>query len=76
MRSRCHHRESVRYNAVDGLIDTLSRHLVGQPEERLEAIIPGGLPALVTMFPVLGRISWPRIAMDDDALPWPIPNSS
>jgi eukaryotic-like serine/threonine-protein kinase len=67
LRSRCHHRESVRYNAVDGLIDTLSRHLVGQPEERLEAIIPGGLPALVTMFPVLGRISWPRIAMDDNA---------
>jgi hypothetical protein len=67
LRSRCHHRESVRYNAVDGLIDTLSRHLVGQPEDRLEAIMPGGLPALVTMFPVLGRISWPRIAMDDNA---------
>ena len=67
LRSRCHHRKSVRYNAVDGLIDTLSRHLVGQPEDRLEAIMPGGLPALVTMFPVLGRISWPRIAMDDNA---------
>ena len=65
LRSRCHHRESVRYNAVDGLIDTLSRHLVGQVEERLEAIMPDGLPALVTMFPVLGRISWPRIATDD-----------
>jgi hypothetical protein len=53
--SRCHHQESVRFNAVDGLIDALSRHLMIETPERLSQLAPADLPMLVTMFPMLGR---------------------
>jgi hypothetical protein len=53
--SRCHHQESVRFNAVDGLIDALSRHLMVESPERLSQLAPPDLPTLVTMFPMLGR---------------------
>ena len=59
LRSRCHHQESVRYNAVDGLIDMLGSHLALQSAEILERFAPDDLPALLTMFPSLGRAAWP-----------------
>ena len=46
----------------------LSRHLVGETDERLAQIAPNGLPALVTMFPVLTRIAWPTSDFDQDEL--------
>ena len=57
--SRCHPQESVRYNALDALVDQLSRHLARERPERLKALTPDDLPALLTMFPVLARIAWP-----------------
>src|SRR5206468_3826675 len=66
VRSRCHPQESVRYNALDGLIDHLSRHLVTESPERLAAIAPEELPALLTMFPVLGRVAWPRRGVEPE----------
>jgi predicted Ser/Thr protein kinase len=57
--SRCHPQESVRYNALDALVDQLSRHLARERPERLKALTPDDLPALLTMFPVLARIPWP-----------------
>jgi tetratricopeptide (TPR) repeat protein len=68
LRSRCHHQESVRFNAVDGLVDMLSRQLINASEERLAQIVPDDLPALTTMFPVLGRIPWPNRDIDQDSL--------
>jgi tetratricopeptide (TPR) repeat protein len=66
LRSRCHHRESVRYNAVDGLIDMLSHYLVNESEPHLADMAPGDVSALLTMFPVLARVSWLTGAVDDD----------
>jgi hypothetical protein len=57
--SRCHLQEAVRYNALDALVDQLSRHLARERPERLKALMPDDLPALLTMFPVLARIPWP-----------------
>ena len=57
--SRCHPQEAVRYNALDALVDQLSRHLARERPERLKALMPDDLPALLTMFPVLTRIPWP-----------------
>ncbi len=56
LRARCHPNESVRFEAVDGLVDDLSRFLSRLPEEELEAVRPRGLRALLRMFPVLGRV--------------------
>jgi hypothetical protein len=69
LRSRCHHQESIRFNAVDGLIDMLSRYLMIESEERLSQIAPKDLPALVTMFPVLGRVPFPFGDFDCDQVP-------
>lgn len=68
LRSRCHYQESVRYNAVDGLIDMLSRYLMLQNEARLAQLAPDDLPALITMFPVLGRVPFPFRDFDGDSV--------
>jgi eukaryotic-like serine/threonine-protein kinase len=68
LRSRCHHQESVSYNAVDGLIDMLSNQLMLESVESLRRIVPEDLPALLTMFPVLGRVAWPPMDFDPDRL--------
>jgi eukaryotic-like serine/threonine-protein kinase len=70
LRSRCHHQESVSYNAVDGLIDMLSSHLAQQSPAMLKRFAPDGLPALLTTFPSLGRVAWPPLDIDPDRLPW------
>jgi eukaryotic-like serine/threonine-protein kinase len=67
--SRCHHQESVRFNAVDGLIDALSRHLMIETRERLSQLAPADLPTLVTMFPVLGRVPFPFEEFPRDLVP-------
>ena len=69
LRSRCHHQEAVRFNAVDGLIDMLSRYLVNESEGRLAQIVPDNLAALATMFPVLNRVPWPHGGFEQDPLP-------
>ena len=60
LRSRCHFQEAVQYNAVDGLIDNLSRFLVLQPPEYLAEATPWHLYALLKLFPVLARVQFPR----------------
>jgi eukaryotic-like serine/threonine-protein kinase len=68
LRSRCHHQESVRFNAVDGVFDMLSRYLMQESAEQLSQLAPQDLPALVTMFPVLGRVPFPFDRFDRDAV--------
>ena len=64
LRSRCHHREFVRNNALDGLIDVLTRYLLLQEEDLLKAICPPTLPALISVFPVLARVQFPYDTID------------
>ena len=48
---RCDERELVSYNALDGAIDDLARHLAGLPPDSVAA--PGGIRELLKIFPVL-----------------------
>jgi len=66
LRSRCHPREYVPFEALDGLVDDLSRFLVNEPPERLDAYRPRGLRALCRLFPVVSRVPFPSHAGDDE----------
>src|SRR5262245_49376462 len=61
--ARCHHRESVPYKAVDGIVDELSQFLLHQPPATIEALMPRRGGALARLFPVLTRV--PAIASAD-----------
>ncbi len=55
--SRCHPRERLPLNALDGAIDELSQFLVSlSPSERRALSVPG-LSALAVLFPVLSRVA-------------------
>lgn len=56
---RCHERESVPYNAVDGIVDALGRHLGRLPATEREALMPIDLALLTDAFPVLLGIGGP-----------------
>ncbi|MFT7304843.1 MAG: serine/threonine protein kinase/tetratricopeptide (TPR) repeat protein [Candidatus Azotimanducaceae bacterium] len=55
-KERCHLRESINLRLLDSLVDDLSRHLLQQPIEMVEALRPANLGALLNLFPVLGRV--------------------
>ena len=66
---RCYVQESVPYKALDSLIDSLSKFLIGLPPQEVEALLPIEMPALARLFPVLERV--PAVARspfaeDDD----------
>ena len=56
--SRCYQRENVLFAGVDGLIDALARHLLGQPahRERAAALVPAHAGLLLQVFPALRRV--------------------
>ncbi len=60
LEGRCNPREAVPYNAFDGVIDALARHLAREGRAP-----PGG--ALATLFPVLGRAEEGDLRIDADA---------
>ena len=52
---RCYEQESVRYKALDSLVDALSRHLADcRPTGR--ALLPDDIALLAQMFPMLERV--------------------
>ncbi len=53
---RCYERESVPYNAFDGVIDELTRVLRKLPAERVSRLSPRRAELLPLLFPVLDRI--------------------
>ena len=56
LRGRCQPQESLSYNAVDAVIDALSRWLVSLPQAEVQPLIPQHADALTRLFPVLGRV--------------------
>jgi tetratricopeptide (TPR) repeat protein len=57
MRSRCHEHESIPYKALDGIIDSLARHLSALPAIRLAQVLPADAHALARLFPVLRTVA-------------------
>jgi eukaryotic-like serine/threonine-protein kinase len=53
---RCYEQESVRYKALDSLVDALSRHLAHLSAEKVRALLPEDISLLAQMFPMLERV--------------------
>jgi hypothetical protein len=60
LRARCHPEEHVPFKAIDGVIDELTRHLMHEPADVIDTLLPRNVAALVRVFPVLARV--PSIA--------------
>ncbi|MEO6027640.1 MAG: AAA family ATPase [Candidatus Binatia bacterium] len=56
LRGRCHPRESVPYKAFDAIVDGFSRLLVNLGDAVVQPLVPEHVGALVTVFPVMGRV--------------------
>src|SRR5262249_26529265 len=53
---RCHLSETVPHQALDAIVDQLSRYLLDQRDETVIALAPRFSAALLRLFPVLGRV--------------------
>ena len=53
---RCYERESVRYKALDSVVDFLSRYLSQLPVRQIRALIPDDGALLAELFPVLASV--------------------
>jgi serine/threonine protein kinase len=53
---RCYERESVPYKALDPVVDSLARVLVGFPSARVASLLPAHIRALAQVFPVLDQV--------------------
>ena len=54
---RCYERENVPYRVLDGVIDSLSRHLQSLPGPEATALIPERIALLLQVFPALARVA-------------------
>src|SRR6202140_291772 len=56
LQGRCYERESVPYKALDGVVDSLSRHLASLRSGRAEPLMPRNSLALARVFPVMLQV--------------------
>ncbi len=56
LRARCSFQETLSYNAIDGLVDNLTRFLLLQGADDVARLLPADFAALALVFPVMGRI--------------------
>jgi hypothetical protein len=56
LRGRCYECESVPYKALDGVVDSLSRHLSVMPRSQVAPLLPPDLATLSRLFPVMLQV--------------------
>jgi eukaryotic-like serine/threonine-protein kinase len=56
LQARCSFQETLAYNAIDGLVDNLTRFLLLQDPGDVARLLPADFAALLSLFPVMGRI--------------------
>jgi serine/threonine protein kinase/tetratricopeptide (TPR) repeat protein len=56
LQGRCYERESVLYKALDGVVDSLSKHLAGLRRAKAESFMPRDRAALSRVFPVMLQV--------------------
>lgn len=56
LRGRCYQHESVPYEALDGIIESLSAYLRARPPAHATALLPPEAGALARMFPVMLQV--------------------
>jgi hypothetical protein len=56
LRGRCYQHESVPYQALDAVIESLTQYLHASPPARATALLPPGTGALARVFPVLLQV--------------------
>jgi tetratricopeptide (TPR) repeat protein len=56
LRGRCHPQESLPFNALDGMVDSLSQALDRMSDAEAASVLPSNADALPKLFPVLGRV--------------------
>jgi len=56
LRGRCHERERVAFNAIDGVIDDLARYLAGRKDSSVERVAPVAVRELLAVFPALQAV--------------------
>lgn len=56
LQGRCYQRESVPYKALDGVVDSLSKHLASLRRAKAEALMPRNRAALARVFPVMLQV--------------------
>ncbi|HEX8070722.1 MAG TPA: AAA family ATPase [Pyrinomonadaceae bacterium] len=56
LEGRCYERETVPYKALDGVVDSLSKHLLALPAEQVDELMPVDAPALARLFPVILQV--------------------
>lgn len=60
LRGRCHLNEAVPYQALDAIVDEISRTLLAIPARDVPGIAAANVAALTQLFPVLRRVPWLR----------------
>jgi serine/threonine protein kinase/tetratricopeptide (TPR) repeat protein len=56
LQGRCYERESVPYKALDGVVDSLSKHLCSIRRSKAESLMPRNRAALARVFPVMLQV--------------------
>src|SRR3989440_10430454 len=56
LQGRCYERESVPYKALDGVVDSLSKHLASLRRAKAEDLMPRNRAALARVFPVMLQV--------------------